>query len=147
MTSLYVLLTVAAGVAISIQVGVNNALRSFLGSPILAAFFSFIVGSACLLTYAMVTRSPWPSMQVISKVPAWAWLGGALGAYYIATAIFAAPKLGAASLISIVVTAQLITSLTLDHFGMIGFAQHSINAWRVLGAVLLIAGVTLIVRN
>ncbi|MDQ9171394.1 DMT family transporter [Oxalobacteraceae bacterium R-40] len=147
MLYLYIFLAVIAGVAVTLQVGVNSSLRFSLNSPVYAAFFSFAIGTVGLLAYALVTRAPWPTMQNIVKVPAWAWLGGLLGAYYVVTTIVAAPKLGAASLISLVVTTQLCTSLILDHYGLIGFAQHSINMWRVLGALLLIAGVVLIVRN
>jgi transporter family-2 protein len=147
MLYLYILLTVVAGVAVTLQVGVNSALRLHLNSPVFAAFFSFVIGTIGLLVYALVTRAPWPPIETISKVPAWAWLGGLLGAGYVVTAIIVAPKLGAASLISIIVATQLCTSLLLDHFGLVGFAQHGINISRVAGAVLLIAGVTLIVRN
>jgi len=147
MLYLYILLTVIAGVAVTVQVGVNNALRQSINSPVVAAFFSFAVGTIGLLIYAVATRTSWPSMQTIAKVPTWAWFGGVLGAFYVVTAIIAAPKLGAASLIGILVTTQLCTSLVLDHFGLIGFAQHSINVWRATGALLLIAGVMLIVKN
>lgn len=147
MLYLYILLTVLAGVAVTLQVGVNNALRHNIGSPVFAAFFSFLIGTFALLAYIVATRSSWPAMQTVAKVPAWAWAGGVLGAYYVVTAIIVAPKLGAASLISLIVATQLFMSLVLDHFGLIGFAQHSINAWRVAGAALLIAGVMLIVRN
>jgi transporter family-2 protein len=147
MLYLSIFLTVLAGIAVTLQIGVNSALRFILNSPVFAAFFSFSVGTIGLLIYAIATRASWPSLQTIAKVPAWAWLGGMLGAYYVVTAIIVAPKLGAASLISIVVATQLCTSLLLDHFGLIGFVQHSINPWRVAGALLLIAGVTLIVRN
>lgn len=147
MPYLYILLAIVAGVAVTLQVGVNSALRQSINSPIFAAFISFAVGTMGLFVYAVATRATWPSMQTLSKVPGWAWLGGALGAYYIVTSIVAAPKLGAASLISLIVTTQLCTSLILDHFGLIGFAQHGINAWRVAGAILLVTGVTLIVRN
>lgn len=147
MTAAYILLAIAAGIALSVQIGVNNALRAGLGSPIIAAFLSFAVGTGALFCYALVTRAPWPPLSLMQKIPAWTWLGGLLGAFYVAGTIVSAPRLGAASLISILVTTQLITSLLLDHFGLVGFAQHSINIWRVLGAVLLIAGVLLIVRN
>ena len=148
MLHFYMLLAVAAGAALSIQVGVNNALRAGLGSsPVLAALVSFAIGWICLMGYALATRTPWPSMQVASSLPVWMWLGGVLGAYYVASTISAAPHLGAANLISIVVAAQWLTSLVLDHFGALGFARHGINAWRVLGALLLVAGATLVVRN
>lgn len=144
---LYILLTVVAGVAVTLQVGVNNALRQSINSPVFAALFSFAVGTLGLLVYVLATRAHWPSMQSMAKVPVWAWSGGVLGACYVVTAIIVAPKLGAASLISLIVATQLCTSLFLDHFGLIGFAQQGINIWRVAGALLLIAGVTLIVRN
>lgn len=147
MTYLYIFLTVLAGIAVTLQVGVNSSLRLAINSPVFAAFFSFVIGTIGLFTYIIVTRAPWPPMQTLSKVPVWAWLGGLLGAYYVVTAIIAAPKLGAASLVSIVVATQLCTSLVLDHYGLVGFAQHGINGWRVAGALLLIAGVMLIVRN
>lgn len=147
MLYLYILLTVLAGVAVTFQVGVNSALRHSINNPVFAAFFSFLIGTFGLLAYILVTRTSWPSMQTIAKVPGWAWLGGLLGAYYVVTSIIVAPKLGAASLISLMVATQLFMSLVLDHFGLIGFAQHSINIWRIAGAVLLITGVILIVRN
>ncbi len=147
MTYVYILLAFIAGTVLPVQVGVNNALRSGIGSSIVAALISFGVGSIFLLAYALATRAPWPSMLVLSSLPAWAWLGGAMGAYYVATAIFVAPHLGAANLISITVAAQLFMSLALDHYGAIGFAQHSINLWRILGALMLIAGSVLILKN
>jgi transporter family-2 protein len=147
MTYLYALFAFVAGAVLPIQVGVNNSLRNGIGGPVLAALISFVVGSICLLVFAIFTRTLWPSMESLARLPAWAWLGGALGAYYVATAIFVAPRLGAANLISITVAAQLFMSLALDHYGLVGFAQHSINVWRILGALLLITGALLILRN
>jgi bacterial/archaeal transporter family-2 protein len=147
MTYVYILLALVAGVVLPFQVGINNSLRVGIGSPVVAAFISFAVGSVCLLLYALAIRAPWPSLPVVARLPAWAWLGGTLGAYYVAMSIIVAPRLGAANLISIVVAGQLFTSLLLDHYGVVGFAQHSINIWRVLGALLLVAGSILIIRN
>jgi len=147
MTYLYVLLALAAGTFLPMQVGVNNTLRAGVGSPIVAAFISFAVGSVCLLGYALAVRTPWPSAAALAGLPSWSWLGGAMGAFYVAGTIMLAPKLGAANLIGITVASQLITSLVLDHYGAIGFAQHGINLWRVAGALLLIAGALLILKN
>lgn len=147
MTYLYILLAFVAGAVVTMQVGVNNSLRAGIGSPLIAAFISFLVGSACLLVYALAVRAPWPSAATLAGLPSWTWLGGALGAFYVATAILVAPKLGAANLIGITVAAQLLTSLALDHYGVIGFAQHDINLWRIAGALLMIVGAVLILKN
>jgi transporter family-2 protein len=56
------------------------------------------------------------------------------------------PRLGAAAFLSLVVLGQLAASLILDHFGWLGFAQHSISLSRLAGAGLLIAGVLLVAR-
>jgi uncharacterized membrane protein YdcZ (DUF606 family) len=47
----YIFLAIAAGVALSTQIGVNNALRISLNSSVFAAFFSFAIGTAGLLVY------------------------------------------------------------------------------------------------
>jgi transporter family-2 protein len=45
-----------------------------------------------------------------------------------------------------VVTAAVVVSLALDHFGLVGFEEHRANPWRLLGAALMIAGVALVAR-
>lgn len=146
MTYFYVLLALIAGAVLPLQVGVNNTLRHGIGSAVLAALISFSVGACCLVGYTLLTRTPLPALNDMARLPVWAWFGGALGAYYVAMTIFVAPHLGAANLITLTVTTQLLVSLLLDHYGLIGFAQHGINAWRVLGALLLVAGTVLVVR-
>lgn len=142
----YILFALIAGSALPVQIGVNTSLRNWLGNPILASLASFIVGSICLLVYALVLRLPWPGTALIGRIPLWTWLGGALGAFYVAATVVLAPRLGAATMVSLFVAGQLLTSLLLDHFGLIGYAQHSINLYRVFGALLLVAGALLILR-
>ncbi|TCS37054.1 transporter family-2 protein [Paucimonas lemoignei] len=147
MTYLYALLALVAGACLPVQVGVNNTLRAGIGTPILAALISFLVGSIALFVYALVMRSPVPAAGTLAALPSWSWLGGLFGAFYVAVSIIAAPKLGAANLVGITVAAQLVTSLALDHYGAVGFAQHSINLWRIVGALMLAGGAILILKN
>ena len=147
MTYWYTLLAIIGGAFLPIQVGVNNTLRAGVGNSILAAFISFIVGTICLVALLLCLRTPLPPMQALSSLPGWAWVGGILGAYFVTSGAFLAPKLGAATLVSITVAAQLCMSLLLDHYGAVGFAQHGINGWRIAGAAMLIAGSLLILKN
>ena len=60
-----------------------------------------------------------------------------------------APFLSAASSRGLVAghgTAALITSLVLDHYGWFHMPVHAINLWRILGALLMVGGVTLIAK-
>ena len=53
-------------------------------------------------------------------------------------------RLGAAVFTGITVTAAIITSVVLDHFGWVGFAQHTADPWRILGCALMIGGLVLV---
>ncbi|HEY2808581.1 MAG TPA: DMT family transporter [Steroidobacteraceae bacterium] len=139
-------LALAVGVGISLQVGMNITLRGVLMSPMVAALVSFLVGSLALLLFVLATGAPWPARGQVHLVPLWAWFGGVMGALYVASSIILGPRLGAAALLALVVLGQLVTSLVLDHFGWLGFAQHPLSVTRTLGAVFLFCGVLLIVR-
>lgn len=79
-----------------------------------------------------------------AAVPWWGWLGGLLGAFYVVCTIFFAQILGAGVLTSIFVTSQLITSILLDYYGIVGFEKRKLRWERILGASFLVVGVLLI---
>jgi len=143
---LFLLLALAAGVLLPVQAGLNAQLRSALGSPIAAALVSFLVGTAGLVTIALLLRTPLPVGRAWAATSPWQWSGGLIGAVYVLAVIVLAPRLGAATLIAAVVAGQMITSLVLDQYGLVGFPVHSMTLVRLLGAALVIAGVILIQR-
>ena len=75
-----------------------------------------------------------------------AWLGGVLGAAYAVAVVMLARPLGAATLTALVVTGQLVCSVVLDHFGLLGFELHAASVGRVIGCALLVVGIALIWR-
>ena len=141
------LLALVAGVVLTVQVGVNSALRGGVGNPVMAALISFVVGSAALLAFLLLTRTPWPGRPQLLAAPGWAWLGGVLGAFYVVSTIVVGPRIGAAALLALIVLGQLATSLLVDHFGWLGFPQHPLTPLRVLGSLMLFGGVLLIVHR
>jgi transporter family-2 protein len=139
-------LAVAAGATLIIQVGLNTSLRNALGSPLIAGLVSFVVGVAAIACFVLITRTPWPGRAQFLGTPAWGWFGGALGAFYVISTIVVGPRLGAATLLALVVLGQLATALTVDHFGWLGFPQQPLTLVRLAGAALLFGGVLLITR-
>ena len=63
------------------------------------------------------------------------------------TGVLVAPKIGAASMIALVIAGQLCVALMLDHFALIGLPGREVGALRIVGAGLLVAGALLITRN
>ena len=78
--------------------------------------------------------------------PWWSWCGGALGSFYICTCVIFSQPLGAGTLTAVSVTAQLITAIVLDACGLVGFQKRRVHWARLVGAVLLVAGMVLITR-
>ena len=143
---LLVLLAFLLGVLLPVQDGINAQLRTSLGEPLAAALASFLVGTAALALGALVSRTALPVGAAWSQSPWWHWVGGLIGAVYVAGAIVLAPRLGAATLIAAVVAGQMMTSLVLDQFGWVGFPVHEVTPLRLVGAGLIIGGVLLVQR-
>ena len=144
--ALAMLLAVAAGVSVVVQQVLNANLRVALSSAAWSGFVSYFVGVVCMALLALALRDPLPSAGVAARIPWWAWSGGLFGAIFIALAIVLVPQLGAAAFIALLITGQMIASITFDHFGWLGLAQRAIDLPRLIGVALLIGGVILIRR-
>jgi transporter family-2 protein len=140
-------LTIIVGVALPFQVAMNGQVREALGHPLWGALTNFAVGMVALAIMAALMRVPLPTGAMLAKAPTWAWWGGIIGQLYVMSAILAGPKLGSATFFAIIIAGQLLTSLILDHFGVLGFPHNPMNFWRIAGVILLIAGAILVVKN
>ena len=144
-TSLGIVVAVVIGTLLPLQALINARLGAQTQGPLYASFVSFLVGTCLLGALLLVTRTPWTPGQPLLSLPPWIWLGGAIGALFVFAATLLVPRLGAASMICLVVLGQVVASLLLDHFGVLG-PQRPADALRVFGALLVIAGAALVVK-
>lgn len=141
---LWVVLALVGGVALAIQAGVNRELRMRLGHPSLAVLANTLIAAALTAAYVVAARVPIPNAATLGGVRWWQWFGGGLGAAYLLIVVVLAPRLGAASLLGLLVAGQLLAALVLDHFGLLGFPVHTVSTGRIVGVGCLIVGVVLI---
>jgi bacterial/archaeal transporter family-2 protein len=144
MIALLLLLAMFAGAIVTLQTGSNARLKEAFGHALPAVVVSSLIGIVLLTAMIGVTRAPIPSLGRAMAAPWTAWLGGALGAAYAVTVVMLARELGAATLTAAVVTGQLVCSVVLDHFGLLGFETHAASAGRLVGCLLLLSGTWLI---
>lgn len=137
------LVAVLIGAILPLQGLVNARLGMQVGGPVAAAFVSFLVGTAMLGLYLLATRTP-VTLQGSLKLPAWIWAGGAFGAIYVACFTLLVPRIGAAGMVCLAVLGQVTASLLLDQFGVLQ-APKPVDWMRLLGALLVLAGVLLVV--
>ncbi len=140
--SLWLLVALVAGAVLPVQAAVNARLGNALGGPLWGAFVSFVVGTAALgLVLALRGARP-----VLAPVPAWAWFGGLLGAFYVAGVTAAVPRLGGAVLVGLIVAGQVAAALAIDASGLLP-VQRGIGWQGVAGALLIVAGVVVVARR
>jgi bacterial/archaeal transporter family-2 protein len=140
----YLLFALAAGAMLPLQFGINAQLASWVGGPLRATLISFVVGAVVLLVATLVFARGWPVAERLGAAPWWVWAGGALGAFYVLGSVVTASKLGAATLVALILAGQALSSLTVDHFGLVGFQENPVTPGRLLGIGLVAAGVVLV---
>lgn len=144
---LLLILAVSIGAGLVFQIGVNAQLRTYLHSPIQAAFISFFVGTVVLGSLCLIQGQPLFKVSSPESFPFWLWLGGLLGAVYVAGTIFLAPRMGALALSLAVLSGQVLASLVLDQNGWLGYPKLEISWSRVLGLALIIVGVLFVSKR
>lgn len=144
---LWVLFAIAVGGLLAIQPTLNAEVGRHLGGPIVAAAVNFITGLIVLLALALYIRGGTPSLAEVRSVPWWAWFGGLIGATFVSTAAFLAPRIGVSAIFASVVFGQLAASLVLDHFGLFHLPVHEVSWPRVLGVAMAGVGVLLVSQN
>jgi bacterial/archaeal transporter family-2 protein len=81
------------------------------------------------------------------QIPWHLWLGGFLGVYAISISIYSAPKLGFLTLSALIIFGQIVMSMIVDHFGILGTEKIAINWQRILGGVVIFIGVLLTLQR
>jgi transporter family-2 protein len=137
----FIALAAAVGACFALQASANGKFRMNLGSPMWAAFFSICGTFLTAVTAMVVLRPNAPDSAAIRSAPWWNWIGGPLGAMIVLGGAALVSELGAALFLALVVSGQLICSLILDHFALLGLPEQSITPGRVIGAVLVVGGV------
>lgn len=135
---------VIAGVSVVIQQMMLATLRGSIGSVPWTVFISYVGGTLTMAVVLLVTREPMLTTAAISRSSWYSWAAGAFGVIYIVLAVVLIPRLGAATVLALLVAGQLIASMTFDHFGLFGLARQPADLQRFAGAALLMAGVLLI---
>ena len=139
--SFLVLLAIAAGALIPAQSSLNSVLGRTLGHPLWATGAVFLVGSvAWMLAYAAM-RPANPTWAATAAVPTYAWLGGLLAMAYVVLVVIVMPRLGAGLTTALILLGQMVTALTLDHFGLLGNVVHPMDWHRTLGLACIVGGV------
>jgi transporter family-2 protein len=139
------ILAFIAGCLIALQAPTNALLARGVGSPVNAAFVSFLVGSVALAVVALALGVR-PAVGEWRSLPWYAWVGGLYGAVFVAVAAYAAPRMGVTYFLMVAIAGQLVMALLLDRLGAFGVPRVEVSSVRVAGVLLVVAGAFLVRR-
>jgi transporter family-2 protein len=135
-----------AGVLQAAGAAINCVLNKSLVNPWLATGMSFLLVTFVAIALFICMPKPLPTASDVQAMPWWAPLGGITGAVAVFAGLLLIQRLGAGPVNGVTITANLIASLAIDHYGLLGIEQHAMNPWRLVGAILMVAGVVLIAK-
>ncbi|MDQ2185234.1 DMT family transporter [Alcaligenaceae bacterium A4P071] len=133
-------LAMLAGAAVPLQAGSNAGLGRALGHPLWATVISLAVSLLVVLPLIVALRVPMPALGRVVQGPWWLWVGGIAGVIYVTAALVLMPRLGATTFIVCVVIGQVVCAMLIDHVGLMGLPVKAITPLRVMGALLVVAG-------
>jgi transporter family-2 protein len=144
MNFVWLLMAFCVGIAISLQAAVNTQLASGIGAnSVVAALVSFACGTAALAVVAAARGGSNETLAALAGQPLWKFGGGLLGAALVFGSVFLAPRIGLLNMVVLVIAGQLMTSMAIDHFGLVQMAVRKVSLWRLAGALVMVAGVAL----
>lgn len=141
-------LVLLAGVANAVQAGQNGALAKSFGGSLSAGLVVAAGTASCMLLVGLASgKLTLPTTAQLLDTPWWAWFGGVLGGGIVVAQLLVARQIGAAPFLGMLVTAGVVASILLDHFGWVGFERHPATLWRIVGGLLMIGGVALVATS
>ncbi|WP_341521881.1 DMT family transporter [Pseudomonas sp. G.S.17] len=144
MNAAYYLLAVCAGLGITLQTTLNGQLAKGVGGDsVAAALFSFTAGAVCLGVFSFMRGGIVASLEAIPAQPWWSLLGGLLGAGALLSYVVLAPKVGLSALLGLAIAGQIISSLVIDHFGLMGASERPVSLVKLAGSMVMLAGLAI----
>jgi transporter family-2 protein len=144
MEALFVPLSLAAGGLLAVQAGANTQLSKATGSPFAATALQLAVGALLLL---MVTAfsGTLSALAALPRATWWHTIGGTASAFYVVSTILLFPRLGAVVSVGLFIAGQMLASLLLDSFAMLGISEKALTLHSVGGTLLVLLGAAAIV--
>ena len=137
-----ILIGLAGGLAIGLQSPMASMITQRLG-VFESVFIVHLGGAVIALIPLLIFGSKLGQWR---NVP-WYTLGaGFFGLGVIAAISFMIPRIGVAAAITTIIAGQLLVGTILDHYGLLGATVKSLDGTRVIGLLVVLAGVWLTVK-
>ncbi len=133
-----------AGALQALGVAWNAELNHALLNPWLAATVSFLPVVFVFALLFLLRPSPLPGRDDVAGMRWWMPLAGIAGAVAVFAGLLLVRRVGAGAFNGLLITANLLASIALDHFGWVGMKRVRAGTQRLGGAGMMVGGILLV---
>ena len=140
--SLFILM-LFIGVVLTIHLAMNAQVGVIVRNAKMGNAVFWTIGG---ITAILIGLTSWDAdvFTRLREVPLWLLTAGIMGAALVFGIAWVMPQIGAAKGFVLLIAGQVITGLVLSHFGLLGSPVEPASVVKILGALLLIAGVSIV---
>lgn len=138
------IIALLSGLAMTFQGIFNAALKNQVGVAPMSALVHLL---GLIVSVAVLAFSGFPRLVDFKNLPFYSYLGGLLNVGIIGGVAWSIAKTGATTGVSAILFGQLVTAVVLDHFGTFSLEKIPISWLRLLGVVLMLAGMRLAIQK
>ena len=142
---LMLLLVMLGGMALALEAAFLGPLGESIGH--LSASLSIFLIGVLVFSLAMIGLKLAGKPNYVFKLPKqpfWLLTGGLVGFIYTIVLTITTPLVGVGTTMVGILCGQIIASLAIDHFGILGSERRAIDIYRILALVLIIIALWLI---
>ncbi len=144
---LSILATALIGILGGVAVGLQGPIAAQMGKRVGSAASSFVVHvSGAVLSGLLLLIRGGENIQNWRSLSWYMLASGAFGLVLYLTINHTMPRLGATTALALIIIGQLAVGIVVDHFGLFDSAVRQLDAVRIAGLLLLLAGGYLIIR-
>lgn len=137
------ILMLLIGVVLAVHLAMNSQVGAILKNPEMGNAIFWCIGAVTAIAIGL-THWDGSVFSRLSEVPMWLLAAGAVGAALVFGIAWIIPQIGAAPAFVLMIAGQVVAGLVMSHFGLLGAPVEPISLTKLLGALLLIGGVSLV---
>jgi len=136
------ILTMFLGIVLAVHLAMNGKVGSMIANPRVANGVFWCIGAA---TAVLIGLTGWQqgALAPLGKVHPLLLTAGVLGACLVFAIAWLIPKIGAGPVMITLLAGQILGGLVMSHFGWLGSPVQPVTVTKLLGVLLMIAGVVL----
>ena len=139
---MFYLLSLLAGVLISVMVAFNGGLTELYG-VYLATVIIHLAGLVLITIITLVKRE-----KPFSRRHAWyLYLGGAMGVFTTVANNLAFGRISISAMLALSLLGESVTGLVVDQFGLMGMPTHPFVKHKLIGLALILGGIAAMIDN